>query len=104
MSAFLSDHGAIVAVVCAACAVAYGVVTTNSLLALSPGNETMRGLSNAVQEGAHILPHRIRFETGVRHDHDLPFPGLLPQSASASFQGRSIGDAVKPISNDFTSG
>jgi K(+)-stimulated pyrophosphate-energized sodium pump len=58
LSAFLSDHGAIVAVVCAACAVAYGVVTTNSLLALSPGNETMRGLSNAVQEGAQAYLRR----------------------------------------------
>jgi K(+)-stimulated pyrophosphate-energized sodium pump len=58
LSAFLSDHGVIVAVVCAACAVAYGVVTTQSLLALSPGNETMRGLSAAVQEGAQAYLRR----------------------------------------------
>ena len=42
MSDFLTDHGALVAVVCALLAVAYGVLTTRSLLALSPGNETMR--------------------------------------------------------------
>jgi K(+)-stimulated pyrophosphate-energized sodium pump len=58
LSAFLSDHGALIAVVCAACAVAYGVVTTRSLLALSPGNETMRGLSAAVQEGAQAYLRR----------------------------------------------
>jgi K(+)-stimulated pyrophosphate-energized sodium pump len=58
LSAFLSDHGVLVAVFCSACAVAYGVVTTNSLLALSPGNETMRGLSNAVQEGAQAYLRR----------------------------------------------
>src|SRR5215207_9592137 len=33
-------------------AVAYGLLTSRSLLALSPGNETMRGLSAAIQEGA----------------------------------------------------
>ena len=35
MSSFLSDHGALVAVICALLAVAYGVLTTRSLLALS---------------------------------------------------------------------
>ena len=37
---------------CAACAIGYGVVTSRSLLALSPGNERMRAISAAVQEGA----------------------------------------------------
>jgi K(+)-stimulated pyrophosphate-energized sodium pump len=49
---FLSDFGVVVALVCAALAVAYGLLTTRSLLALSPGNATMQGLSAAVQEGA----------------------------------------------------
>ena len=52
MSNFLIDHGVVVALVCAAAAVVYGAVTSRSLLALSPGNETMRGLSLAIQEGA----------------------------------------------------
>jgi K(+)-stimulated pyrophosphate-energized sodium pump len=42
----------IVALFCAACAVAYGLLTTRSLLALSPGNEVMVRISGAVQEGA----------------------------------------------------
>ena len=58
MSSFLSDHGALLAVVCALLAVAYGVVTTQSLLALSPGNETMQRLSAAVQEGAQAYLRR----------------------------------------------
>ncbi|MDA0159618.1 sodium-translocating pyrophosphatase [Solirubrobacter ginsenosidimutans] len=58
MSSFLSDHGALLAVVCALLAVAYGVVTTRSLLALSPGNETMQRLSAAVQEGAQAYLKR----------------------------------------------
>ncbi len=58
MSSFLSDHGVIVALVCAAFAVAYGLVTTRSLLALSPGNETMQRLSAAVQEGASAYLRR----------------------------------------------
>ncbi len=58
MSDFLTDHGVIVALVCALCAVAYGAVTSRALLALSPGNETMRGLSHAIQEGASAYLNR----------------------------------------------
>ena len=52
MSDFLADHGVVVALICALAAVGYGLVTSRSLLALSPGNEVMRGLSAAIQEGA----------------------------------------------------
>jgi K(+)-stimulated pyrophosphate-energized sodium pump len=55
---FLSDYGVVIALVCAALAVAYGLLTTRSLLALSPGNETMRSLSAAVQEGASAYLRR----------------------------------------------
>ncbi|HWT25533.1 MAG TPA: sodium-translocating pyrophosphatase [Solirubrobacteraceae bacterium] len=58
MSDFLADHGVVVALVCAAAAVAYGLVTSRALLALSPGNETMRGLSAAIQEGASAYLRR----------------------------------------------
>jgi K(+)-stimulated pyrophosphate-energized sodium pump len=49
---FLIDHGVVFALVCAAVAVAYGLLTTRSLLALSPGNAEMQRISGAVQEGA----------------------------------------------------
>ena len=52
MSSFLTHHGVVIALVCAACAIGYGVVTSRSLLALSPGNERMRAISAAIQEGA----------------------------------------------------
>ncbi len=52
MSSFLTNHGVVIALVCAACAIGYGFVTSRSLLALSPGNERMRAISAAVQEGA----------------------------------------------------
>jgi K(+)-stimulated pyrophosphate-energized sodium pump len=55
---FLSDYGVVVALVCAALAIAYGLLTTRSLLALSPGNATMQGLSAAVQEGASAYLRR----------------------------------------------
>jgi K(+)-stimulated pyrophosphate-energized sodium pump len=58
LSSFLADHGVVVALVCAAVAVAYGLVTTRSLLALSPGNETMQRLSAAIQEGASAYLRR----------------------------------------------
>jgi K(+)-stimulated pyrophosphate-energized sodium pump len=58
LTSFLTQHGVIVALVCAAAAVVYGVVTSRSLLALSPGNETMRSISAAVQEGASAYLNR----------------------------------------------
>ncbi|MCW3022180.1 MAG: sodium-translocating pyrophosphatase [Conexibacter sp.] len=58
MSDFLTDHGVIVALVCAALAVAYGLVTTRQLLALSPGNAEMQRISGAVQEGAKAYLNR----------------------------------------------
>ncbi len=58
MSSFLTNHGVVVALVCAACAVVYGVATTRVLLALSPGNERMQAISRAVQEGARAYLNR----------------------------------------------
>ena len=58
MTDFLTDHGVIVALVCAALAVAYGLLTTRQLLALSPGNAEMQRISGAVQEGARAYLNR----------------------------------------------
>ncbi|HEY6694457.1 MAG TPA: sodium/proton-translocating pyrophosphatase, partial [Solirubrobacteraceae bacterium] len=65
MTDFLSDYGVVIALVCAALAVVYGLLTTRSLLALSPGNETMRNLSAAVQEGASAYLRRQYTTIGV---------------------------------------
>jgi K(+)-stimulated pyrophosphate-energized sodium pump len=58
LSSFLTHHGVIVALVCAAAALVYGVLTSRQLLALSPGSERMRSISAAVQEGAHAYLNR----------------------------------------------
>jgi K(+)-stimulated pyrophosphate-energized sodium pump len=58
LSDFITDHGVVVALVCAAFAVVYGVLTTRSLLALSPGNAEMQRISAAVQEGAKAYLNR----------------------------------------------
>ena len=58
MSSFLTNHGVVVALVCAACAVVYGLLTTRALLALSPGNERMQSISLAVQQGARAYLNR----------------------------------------------
>ena len=58
MSSFLTNHGVVVGLVCAACAVAYGLLTARSLLALSPGNERMQSISLAVQQGARAYLNR----------------------------------------------
>ena len=58
MSSFLTNHGVVVALVCAACAVVYGALTTRSLLEMSPGNERMQSISLAVQQGARAYLNR----------------------------------------------
>jgi K(+)-stimulated pyrophosphate-energized sodium pump len=52
LTKFLTDYGVVIALVCAGAAVVYGAVITRRLLARSPGNERMREISGAVQEGA----------------------------------------------------
>jgi K(+)-stimulated pyrophosphate-energized sodium pump len=58
LSSFLTHHGVWIALVCAAAALVYGAVTSRALLALSPGNERMRTISAAVQEGARAYLNR----------------------------------------------
>jgi K(+)-stimulated pyrophosphate-energized sodium pump len=58
LSNFLSQHGVVIALVCAGCAVIYGALTTRSLLALSPGNERMQTISAAIQSGARAYLNR----------------------------------------------
>ncbi|HEX6620354.1 MAG TPA: sodium-translocating pyrophosphatase [Solirubrobacteraceae bacterium] len=58
MSDFLTDHGVVIALICAGFAVAYGLLTARSLLALSPGNTEMQRISGAVQEGARAYLNR----------------------------------------------
>jgi K(+)-stimulated pyrophosphate-energized sodium pump len=55
---FLTDYGVVVALVCAAAAVVYGLLITQRLLARSPGNERMQEISLAVQEGASAYLRR----------------------------------------------
>jgi len=65
LSDFLTDHGVVVALVCAFGAVVYGLVTTRSLLALSPGNAEMQRISGAVQEGAKAYLNRQYTTIGI---------------------------------------
>ncbi len=63
MTDFLTDYGVVIALACAGAAVVYGAVVTQRLLRQSPGNERMREISGAVQEGAQAyLPPPV-------HDH-----------------------------------
>src|SRR5829696_8438844 len=49
---FFNDHAVLFALLCSAVAVAYGIYLTTWLLARPAGNERMREISRAVQEGA----------------------------------------------------
>ncbi len=52
MTDFLTDHGVLVAVLCAGAAVLYGAIVTVLLLRKPPGNKKMQSISAAIQEGA----------------------------------------------------
>jgi K(+)-stimulated pyrophosphate-energized sodium pump len=58
LTSFLTDYGVVVALVCAGAAVIYGLVVTQRLLSKSPGNDRMREISGAVQEGAQAYLSR----------------------------------------------
>ena len=52
VGSFFNDHSVLFALICAAIAVAYGVVLTVWLLGRPEGNERMKEIARAVQEGA----------------------------------------------------
>ena len=52
MSSFFSNNAVLLAVICALGAVVYGVLLIRWLLALPAGDEKMREVAGAVQEGA----------------------------------------------------
>jgi K(+)-stimulated pyrophosphate-energized sodium pump len=52
LTKFLTDYGVVIALVSSGAAVLYGGIVTQRLLSRSPGNERMREISAAVQEGA----------------------------------------------------
>jgi K(+)-stimulated pyrophosphate-energized sodium pump len=55
---FLTDYGVVIALVCAGAAVLYGALVTQRLLARPAGDERMREISGAVQEGAQAYLNR----------------------------------------------
>ena len=65
MTDFLTDYGVVIALACGAAAVVYGAVITRRLLARSPGNDRMREISGAVQEGAKAYLTRQYMIIGV---------------------------------------
>src|SRR5205085_6382583 len=58
LTKFLTDYGVVIALACAGAAVVYGALITQRLLSRSPGNERMREISGAVQEGARAYLRR----------------------------------------------
>jgi K(+)-stimulated pyrophosphate-energized sodium pump len=92
LSSFLTQHGVVIALVCAACAIGYGVVTSRSLLALSPGNERMRAISAAVQEGASA--YLTRQYTIIAAVGVVVFVLLIPLQNTRATIGVLIGAAL----------
>ncbi|TMM02409.1 MAG: sodium-translocating pyrophosphatase [Actinobacteria bacterium] len=103
MSSFLTDHGVVIALLCAGVAVLYGATTSRALLALSPGNLEMQRISGAVQIGARAYLSRqyttiaavavvlfvaLIFVRDFRTAAGFLVGGLL--SASAGFIGMNV--------------
>jgi len=103
LTSFLTDYGVVVALVCAGAAVVYGLIITQRLLSKSPGNERMREISGAVQEGAQAYLNRqytiiaavaipIAIVLWVLQDYKTAigfvFGGIL--SGSAGFIGMNV--------------
>src|SRR4029078_9107347 len=55
---FLTEYRVVVALVCAGAAVIYGLIATQRLLPKPAGNDRMREISGAVQEGAQAYLNR----------------------------------------------
>jgi K(+)-stimulated pyrophosphate-energized sodium pump len=103
LTSFLTEYGVVVALVCAGAAVVYGLIITQRLLSKSPGNERMREISGAVQEGAQAYLNRqytiiaavavpIAIVLWVLQDYKTAigfvFGGIL--SGSAGFIGMNV--------------
>lgn len=58
MAEFLTHWGAELAIALAALALVYGAIAVRSVLSRSPGNERMREISGAIQEGARAYLNR----------------------------------------------
>ena len=65
MESFLAEHNVLVALVCGFAAVAYGLYLTSWVLKQSPGNERMREIQAAIQEGANAYLNRQYRTIGV---------------------------------------
>jgi K(+)-stimulated pyrophosphate-energized sodium pump len=65
MQTFLVEHNVLFALICGVLAVAYGAYLTRWVLAQSPGNERMREIQAAIQEGASAYLNRQYRTVGV---------------------------------------
>src|SRR3954452_12665620 len=65
MESFLAEHNVLVALVCGLAAVAYGLYLTSWVVKQAPGNERMREIQAAIQEGASAYLNRQYRTIGV---------------------------------------
>ncbi len=65
MSEFFTDHGVLFALLCAGIGVLYGVLQTVRLLKLPDGDEKMREIAGAIQEGAAAYLNRQYRTIGI---------------------------------------
>jgi K(+)-stimulated pyrophosphate-energized sodium pump len=101
---FLTDYGVVIALVCAGAAVLYGALITRRLLGRSAGNDRMREISGAVQEGAQAYLRRqytiiaavalpLAVLLGIVQSDVLPAIGFLiggALSGAAGFIGMNL--------------
>ena len=72
VGSFFNDHAVLFALVCAGVAVAYGIALTVWLLGRPDGNERMREIARAVQEGAAAYALTARIARALDEGEPLP--------------------------------
>ena len=72
-SSFLESSGIPIAIVLAFGGLAFAVFLIRSVLALSPGNERMRQIASAIEEGAKAYLHRQLIAVSLIAPKVIPF-------------------------------
>ena len=91
---FFNDHAVMFALLCSAVAIGYGIYLTAWLLRQPPGNERMREISRAVQEGASAYLRRQYTTVAIVAVVPFLLLGFYNKLGWGTAFGFVVGDAI----------